>query len=189
VARALKGAFFRRAISYSAQHARVLICVSAFSARLLEEIGALPTRRSSSHRWASNSTRFNRTALATTNCSNATHCAEVPNYVFFVGTVEPRKGLDVLLAAFRRGSRGRRRRRAVASRTGRVGHRPIEEQIATHPYATRIRRLGFVDDDVASGAVSPGSSGRLPLAGRGIWAAGPRGDGLWGHGRDHGRRR
>jgi glycosyltransferase involved in cell wall biosynthesis len=68
-------------------------------------------------------------------------------YIFFVGTVEPRKGLDVLLDAFS----------ALASEIDDVelwlagqtgwGVGPIEEQIAAHPYTARIRRLGFVDDE------------------------------------------
>jgi len=140
-----KVAFFRRAISYSTQHARVLICVSAFSARLLEEmfpahapivvaplgveLDAFQPDRSGDDEL------FERHALP----------REVP-YVLFVGTVEPRKGLDVLLRAFDE----------IANDWGEVelwlagqagwDTGPIEAQIATHPHATRIRRLGFVND-------------------------------------------
>lgn len=140
-----KVAFFRRAINYSTQHARVLICVSAFSARLLEEIVPvhvpivvaplgveLDTFQTDS---SGDDALFESHALPRT----------VP-YIFFVGTVEPRKGLDVLLGAFSE----------VAKEiddvelwlAGQAGWStgPIETQIATHPYATRIRRLGFVDD-------------------------------------------
>jgi glycosyltransferase involved in cell wall biosynthesis len=142
-----KVAFFRRAIRYSSQHARVLISVSAFSARLLEEIlpahapivvAPLGVELETFQPDASgDAALFESYALP----------RSIP-YLFFVGTVEPRKGLDVLLAAF-----------AEVARTfdhielwlaGQAGWStgPIETQIATHPYATRIRRLGFVDDAV-----------------------------------------
>ena len=62
--------------------------------------------------------------------------------------MEPRKGLDVLLEAFTE----------IASRDGEVelwlagqvgwGEGPIESRLGANPYRARIRRLGFVDDDV-----------------------------------------
>lgn len=142
-----KVAFFRRAIRYSSQHARGLICVSAFSARLLEEIFPahapivvaplgveLNTFQPDS---SGDDALFERVALP----------RRVP-YILFVGTVEPRKGLDVLLAAFSE----------VAGEVddvelwlaGQAGWDtgPTERQIATHPYTSRIRRLGFVDEGV-----------------------------------------
>jgi glycosyltransferase involved in cell wall biosynthesis len=142
-----KVTFFRRAINYSSRHARVLICVSAFSARLLEEIlpvhapiviAPLGVELDTFQADASgDGTLFETYALP----------PSVP-YIFFVGTVEPRKGLDVLLSAFSE----------VANKfddvelwlAGQAGWStgPIETQIATHPYVTRIRRLGFVDDAV-----------------------------------------
>jgi glycosyltransferase involved in cell wall biosynthesis len=142
-----KVAFFRRAIRYSARHARVLICVSDYSARALEEI--LPAHApivvaplgvdldAFQPDASSDDALFESHALP----------GDVP-YVFFVGTVEPRKGLDVLLDAFSK----------VAEEVddlqlwlaGQAGWStgPIETQLASHPYAARIRRLGFVDDDV-----------------------------------------
>ena len=140
-----KVAFFRRAINYSSRHARVLICVSAFSARLLEEIlpahapivvAPLGVELGTFQPDASgDDALFESHALP----------RDVP-YLFFVGTVEPRKGLDVLLDAFTE----------VAKKfdhvelwlAGQAGWStgPIETQIASHPYGARIRRLGFVDD-------------------------------------------
>jgi glycosyltransferase involved in cell wall biosynthesis len=140
-----KVAFFRRAISYSSQHARVLICVSAFSARLLEEI--LPAHAPIVVAPLGVELDAFRPDASSDAALFETHALprNVP-YLFFVGTVEPRKGLDVLLGAFNE----------VAKKfddvelwlAGQVGWStgPIETQIATHPYATRIRRLGFVDD-------------------------------------------
>jgi alpha-1,3-rhamnosyl/mannosyltransferase len=70
---------------------------------------------------------------------------DVP-YVFFVGTIEPRKGLDVLLDAFRQiAGDDHEVELWIAGQAG-WGQGPIEAQIGDHPYHGRIRRLGFVDD-------------------------------------------
>jgi glycosyltransferase involved in cell wall biosynthesis len=140
-----KVAFFRRAIKYSSRHARVLICVSTFSARLLEEI--LPAHAPvvvaplGVELETFQLDGFEDDALFESHALPR----GVP-YIFFVGTVEPRKGLDVLLEAFSE----------MAKKTDDVelwlagqagwGTGPIEAQIESHPFAARIRRLGFVDD-------------------------------------------
>ncbi|HTT58664.1 MAG TPA: glycosyltransferase family 1 protein [Acidimicrobiales bacterium] len=146
-----KVAFFRRAITFSVQHASVLISVSDFTARLIEEtfpqhapIVVAPlgveldvfTPDSSF-----DGDLFERHGLPPPGSS----------YILFVGTVEPRKGLDLLLDAFS----------AVARQDdvvelwlcGQVGwgEGPVEEVLRTHPYGARIRRLGFVHDDLLPG--------------------------------------
>jgi glycosyltransferase involved in cell wall biosynthesis len=140
-----KVAFFRRAIKYSTQHARALICVSAFSARLLEEIlpahapivvAPLGVELETFQRGA-----FGDDALLE---SHALPCG-VP-YILFVGTVEPRKGLDVLLHAFSEVAKEMADVELWLAGQAGWGTGPIEALLATHPYATRIRRLGFVDD-------------------------------------------
>jgi glycosyltransferase involved in cell wall biosynthesis len=137
--------FFRRAITYSAAHARVLISVSAFSARALEEI--LPAHAPivvaplgvEADRFAPTSSD-DAHARATYGLDDA-----VP-YIFFVGTVEPRKGLDVLLESFGHIAHDHSTIELwLAGQTG-WGEGPIESAIATHPYRERIRRLGYVED-------------------------------------------
>ena len=65
------------------------------------------------------------------------------------------------------------------------GTGPIEDSDSRRiPSAARIRRLGFVDDARPPGALSSGTRGGLPLAGRGLRSARPRGDGLWRVGGD-----
>jgi glycosyltransferase involved in cell wall biosynthesis len=140
-----KVTFFRRAISYSAQHARVLIAVSEYSARLLERlvpahapivVAPLGVDLAQFHPARQDDALvFEEHALP----SGA-------RYVFFVGTAEPRKGLDVLVEAFR----------AIAERDDDVelwlagqggwGVAELEAQLAAHPFRGRVRRLGFVDD-------------------------------------------
>ncbi|NBV26127.1 MAG: glycosyltransferase [Actinobacteria bacterium] len=71
--------------------------------------------------------------------------SDVP-YFFFLGTFEPRKGLELLLEAFT----------VVANDDAEVelwlagqagwGTDGVAQQIAEHPFTDRIRRLGYVDD-------------------------------------------
>jgi glycosyltransferase involved in cell wall biosynthesis len=162
-----KVAFFRRAISYSAQHARALLCVSAFSARLLEEIlpahapitvaplgVELDTFRPDS---SGDAALFESRALPRT----------VP-YLFFVGTVEPRKGLDVLLGAFAELAEEIDEVELWLAGQAGWGTGPIETQLATHPFATRIRRLGFVDDAVLPALYRQARAVAYPSRGEGF---------------------
>ena len=94
-----KVAFFRRAITYASRHARVLICVSDFTSRQLDEL--LPDHAPvvvAPHgvdlERFSRSDTGDRDVFASRNLD-----FDVP-YIVFVGTIEPRKGLDVLLDAF-----------------------------------------------------------------------------------------
>jgi glycosyltransferase involved in cell wall biosynthesis len=80
--------------------------------------------------------------LGESNISTATP------YVLFVGTVEPRKGLDVLLAAFAEvAACDNEIELWIAGQAG-WGTTSIDLAIATHPYASRIKRLGFVAEAV-----------------------------------------
>jgi glycosyltransferase involved in cell wall biosynthesis len=162
-----KVAFFRRAINYSSQHARVLICVSAFSARLLEEIlpahapivvaplgVELNTFQPDS---SGDEALFERHSLP----------LSVP-YIFFVGTVEPRKGLDVLLEAFREVAKDVDDVELWLAGQAGWSTGPIETQIATHPFAARIRRLGFVDDEVLPALYRQARTVAYPSRGEGF---------------------
>lgn len=141
--------FFRRAIAYSAVHARVLVCVSEFTARQLDEVVPVHAHvvvaplgvdlEAFSRQGSNDETIFQRHGLAT----------DVP-YVFFLGTVEPRKGLDVLVEAFTH--------LAVVDDTlelwiaGQAGWamEEFDEALLRHPGASRIRRLGFVVEELVA---------------------------------------
>lgn len=142
-----KVAFFRRAIRYSAINARVLISVSDFTARLLDEVipdhapvvvaplGVDLERFSDA--------REGDDALVTA------HGLPVSTpFVFFVGTAEPRKGLDVLLSAFEEVARRDDTVELWLAGQSGWGVAGLEAQLSRHPFRSRIRRLGFVDDDV-----------------------------------------
>lgn len=142
-----KVTFFRRAITFAAEHARVLVSVSEYSARLLEEIlpahapivvaplGVDLTRFSPEG--LEDAARFLQHSLP----------VDVP-YVFFVGTVEPRKGLDVLLEAFGTVAQDDHEVELWLAGQAGWGVDAVTERLNEHSFKGRIRRLGFVDDDL-----------------------------------------
>ena len=141
-----KVAFFRRSIRYSAAHADVLISVSDFTARQIDEFlpGHAPVvvapHGVDLERFSVDPSLdgelFRRHGLA----------LGVP-YVLFVGTLEPRKGLDVLLEAFSELAGDSSLELWLAGQAG-WGLKEFDESLAHHPAAPRIRRLGYVDDGV-----------------------------------------
>ena len=158
-----KAVFFRQAIRYASHHAAALICVSETTARDLRE-------------------KFNPTMPVVVAPHGVDHerfrprlddewPGELPThrpYILFVGTVEPRKGLDVLLDAFRD--------IAIADSevelwiAGQAGWKTSkwESQLASHPAASRIRRLGFVSDAALPIAMSRASCVVYPSRGEGF---------------------
>ncbi len=140
-----KVAFFRRAIEYAASHARVLVCVSDFSARLLEEI--LP-----SHApivvapLGVDLEEFQPVGTGDAQVLEANGLPPDSSFILFVGTIEPRKGLDVLLQAF--DVTARRDNEIELWLAGQLGWLagPVEAELAQHPNRGRIRRLGYVDE-------------------------------------------
>lgn len=138
--------FFRRAIRYAARHAEVLICVSEMTASLLDQI--VPDHAQvvvAPH--GVDLERFSLdeagddALLAPLGLANS-------NYLLFVGTMEPRKGLDVLLESFREvAAREPSVELWIAGQAG-WGMQDLPGLIERHDAAPRIRRLGFVDDAV-----------------------------------------
>jgi glycosyltransferase involved in cell wall biosynthesis len=137
--------FFTRAIRFAAREAAVLVAVSEYTANELREL--CPTDKPivvAPH--GVDLERFSRNDPLNVSVADSLPDLGVP-YVLFVGTFEPRKGIDVLVEAFRE----------VAAAdldlelwlVGQSGWHvePIEALIATHPFAARIRRLGYVADD------------------------------------------
>jgi glycosyltransferase involved in cell wall biosynthesis len=142
-----KVTFFRRAITFASQHARALVLVSAFSARVLEEIlpahapiVVAPLGVDLEHFQLSG--EDDEVAFRSHSLS-----VDVP-YVLFVGTAEPRKGLDVLVEAFTEVARENREVELWLAGQAGWGVGPFVSQLDEHPFKERIRRLGYVDDDL-----------------------------------------
>lgn len=142
---AAKVAYFQRAIRYSAAHARALIAVSDATARLLDEY--VPEHAPTviaPHGVDLDAFRpvgeSDEELLATVGID-----AHTP-YVLFVGTLEPRKGLDDLIGAFDELAAERPELRLVIA--GKAGWGETPETVARAASRERITRLGFVDQAV-----------------------------------------
>jgi glycosyltransferase involved in cell wall biosynthesis len=159
--------FFQRAISHAATHADVLVAISEFTARQLEEY--VPT-----HAPVVVATLGVDLETFTTDSSDdvelmRAHGLAVDRpYIFYLGTFEPRKGIDVLLDAFEE----------IARRDGVVelwlagqpgwGVKDIETRIASHEALSRIRRLGFVDEKVLPALIRQSRVVAYPSRGEGF---------------------
>ncbi len=142
-----KAVYFRRAISYAASHARALICVSDFTARQLEQfVPAHAPIVVAPH--GVDLERFTPDVRDDASLLEAHQLPVSVRYVFFVGTIEPRKGLDVLLAAFDDVARSDPNVELWLAGQAGWGLGNFEAEMAKQPAASRIRRLGFVDDKI-----------------------------------------
>ena len=138
--------FFRRAIRYAARHADVLLCVSEMTASLLDVIVPDHARVVVAPHGV-DLERFSLDARGDHAVLTSLGLASSP-YILFVGTVEPRKGLDVLLESFREvAAREPSVELLIAGQAG-WGMSDLATRIDHHEAASRIRRLGFVDDAV-----------------------------------------
>jgi len=139
--------FFQRAMRYSTNHAKVLVCVSDFTARELRDVLA-PSARVVVAPLGVDHGRFHPDASADGALLAGAQLHASKPYLFFLGTLEPRKGLDVLLRAFGPlAALDDELELWIAGQSG-WGLGPLADAIRTHPYASRIRRLGFVDEEL-----------------------------------------
>ena len=160
-----KVTFFRRAIRYAAHHAEVLICVSATTSALLTQFVPHHARVVISPHGV-DLERFTPDGAHDDELLRPLG-STVP-YVLFVGTVEPRKGLDVLLEAFRAiAARDRTIELWIAGQAG-WGMEGFEGLVERHEAASRIRRLGFVDDAVLPALMRGARAVAYPSRGEGF---------------------
>ena len=162
-----KVAFFRGAITYSARHAKVLISVSDFTARQINEFipGHAPVVVAPH---GVDMARFSTEDSDDDALFEANGLALGVPYVFFLGTIEPRKGLDVLLAAFEDLSREDGALELWLAGQAGWGLRDFEERLARHPASSRIRRLGFVDEQLLPALLRRSSAVAYPSRGEGF---------------------
>jgi glycosyltransferase involved in cell wall biosynthesis len=159
--------FFRRAITYAASHADVLISVSDFTSRQLDEIvprhAPLVTAP-----LGVDLDRFSLDARHDEDVLRAHHLPVDRSYIFFLGTFEPRKGLDVLLTAFEEIARRYPEVELWLAGQAGWGLKAIESQIAEHPATDRIRRLDFVDDTTLPALLRHAKTVAYPSRGEGF---------------------
>lgn len=164
---ASKVAFFTRAIRYSARHARALVCVSDVTARALDV--AVPDHAPVIV--APHGVDLDRFALAGDDDATVLAAAGMsPSapFLLFVGTLEPRKGLDVLLDAFTElASDDVRLELWIAGQAG-WGTDSLGRRLAESPVRARVRRLGFVDDAVLPALLRSAEAVVYPSRGEGF---------------------
>lgn len=138
--------FFQRAIRYAAQRATVLVSVSEFTKRQLDEF--LPDH--SPVVVAPHGVDLAQFSLEGDDVAlfDAAQLPRGRRFVLFVGTVEPRKGLDVLLDAFQAVAADEPDLELwIAGQAG-WGTSELDRALVDGPFASRIRRLGFVADSL-----------------------------------------
>ena len=162
-----KVAFFRRAIRYAARHAAVLVCVSEYTARELDALVpdhaplvVAPLGVDLAH--------FTPVDVGDDAALGAAGLAPHAPYVLFVGTVEPRKGLDVLVDAFAAlASEHPTLELWLAGQEG-WGVAAWRERLAHHPAASRVRHLGYVAEEVLPALMRRARAVAYPSRGEGF---------------------
>lgn len=143
-----KVAWFSRALREAARRAEVLVCVSEHTADGLRrrlaprgEVVVVPhgvDRR-----------RFSPARGAAEEDADARILAELgvlPPYVLHLGTLEPRKAVDVLLTAFERVAPAHPGLSLVLAGAPGWGVEGLVRRLEGSPAGSRVRRLGYVED-------------------------------------------
>ncbi|HVF32896.1 MAG TPA: glycosyltransferase family 1 protein [Acidimicrobiales bacterium] len=143
----VKVSVFRRAIRRAAEVADAIVCVSAPTGRRLVELlqpeGAvhvIPHGIDHDHFRPDGDPAEDERTLAPLGIR--------PPYVAFWGTLEPRKDLATLVAAFDALAPDHPDLSLVIAGGSGWGNDRFEQAVATSPHADRIVRTGYVDDEV-----------------------------------------
>ena len=146
-----KSFVFRRAIVKAAACADATVCVSDFTARQFRErlhpwhLVAVAPHGVDHQRFSPLS------ADADADAARLVQLGVRAPFVCFVGTIEPRKDIVGLIAAFERLARGHPSLSLVIAGQDGWHTELVTAAIAASPFSDRIRRVGYVhDDDVAA---------------------------------------
>jgi len=158
---------FQRAIRYAAAHASAIISVSQFTADLFTELFSThPPVVVAPH--GVDLDRFSLSGPTDDALLRAAGLDASRPFVLFVGTIEPRKGLDVLLAAFAAlASSHPDLELWIAGQAG-WGESPLDDAVATPGARERVRRLGYVDDAVLPALLRRAAVVAYPSRGEGF---------------------
>ena len=137
--------FFKRMIRASARHAKVLVCVSAYTADRLRALVAPRGEVVVAHHGVDHERFVTAGDPAADRVALAPHGVEPP-YIAFASTIEPRKNVPTLVDAFARVATDRPDLRLVLAGSDGWGARDARDAIAASGVATRIIRPGYVDN-------------------------------------------
>lgn len=138
---------FRRALRRAAKRADLVVCVSAPTAERFSEL-CRPTAPVRVIPHGVDHDRFGPRELAPG--ADVACCRElgVPErYVLHLGTIEPRKNLIAVLAAFERVAANDAGLELVLVGREAWGSAALDEALGASPVAGRVRRLGYVRDE------------------------------------------
>jgi glycosyltransferase involved in cell wall biosynthesis len=140
--------FFRSMIRASAARARVAICVSKETARRLRAVTPTSADIVVAHHGVDH-TRFHAGGDRDADLALlAAHGISPPFIASHPGTIEPRKDIPTLVAAFARVATARPSLRLVITGADGWATRDAREAIAEHGVATRVVRPGYVPSAV-----------------------------------------
>ena len=143
-----KVVFFRRMIRAAADRARAIVAVSAATAEALDDVLA-PRAPVLTIPHGVDHSRFHPRRLGDEDDLGAlARLAVRPPYVAFVGTMEPRKAVPVLVEAFARLGHLRPELRLVLAGRDGWGSEAVRAAVAGSGVATRITRVRWVPDEV-----------------------------------------
>lgn len=146
-----KVAFFRRMLRESARRAVALVAVSEFTARRLRDV-LTPRAPIVVAPHGVDHERFHPSpdADAADDLARVAALGARPPYVVSVGTIEPRKDLPTLVAAFATVARHRPDLRLVIAGGDGWGTAALRDAVERSGVATRIVRPGYVDGDAVA---------------------------------------
>jgi glycosyltransferase involved in cell wall biosynthesis len=139
--------YFRRMIGAAARRAAAIVCVSQHTA---DRLDALVSHHGTVHviRHGVDHDRFRPGADPARDRALLAAHGIVGPYIGFVGTIEPRKDLPTLVAAFAPLARARPDLRLVLVGGDGWGVGAVRDAIASSGVATHVLRTGYVEDDV-----------------------------------------
>ena len=138
---------FRRAIAVATRRADALVCVSADTAgRLAQRFGDLPEVRVVPHGVDHARFRPGGADDAANDAAQLDALGVVGPYVVFVGTLEPRKNVHELVAAFDGVASGHPALSLVLAGRRGWGTTALDAALDASPHRDRVHVLGFVDD-------------------------------------------
>jgi glycosyltransferase involved in cell wall biosynthesis len=142
--------FFRRAIRRAARDADVIVCVSETTAGRLRALLS-PRAQVVVAPHGVDLARFRpepQAEMPDGDLLERSGCPRDLEYILHLGTIEPRKGIAPLMAAFDRIAAAHKGLDLVLAGIDGWGSEEVERAVASSVHRGRVRRLGYVDDQV-----------------------------------------